>query len=120
MAKCSICGKSILFGNKVSHSHKRANKVFRPNIKRVRIQTEKRNKRVYVCTSCLRSGAVKRAGVSKKVSEPVVADSLAADIVSEPSVVTDSIVANTVSQPGVVSDSVAANTVSQAERQDAE
>lgn len=66
MAKCAICGKSILFGNKVSHSHKRSNKMFRPNIKRVKIQTEKGNKRVYICTSCLRSGLVKRAVYTPK------------------------------------------------------
>lgn len=67
MAKCSICGKSVLFGNAVSHSHRRSNKMFKPNIKRVRIQTESGNKKVYVCTSCLRSGNVKRASSVKNV-----------------------------------------------------
>ena len=71
MAKCSVCGKSVLFGNAVSHSHRRSNKIFKPNVKRVNIQTETGNKRVYVCTSCLRSGRVQRAEVVK--SAPVVA-----------------------------------------------
>ena len=70
MAKCSVCGKSVLFGNAVSHSHRRSNKMFKPNVKRVNIQTETGNKRVYVCTSCLRSGKVQRAEVVK--SAPVV------------------------------------------------
>lgn len=69
MAKCSICGKSVLFGIKVSHSHKRSNKMFRPNVKRVRIQTDKGNKKAYVCTACLRGGAVKRAETTVIVHE---------------------------------------------------
>ncbi|MBQ9420354.1 MAG: 50S ribosomal protein L28 [Lachnospiraceae bacterium] len=71
MAKCSVCGKSVLFGNAVSHSHRRSNKIFKPNVKKVNIQTEAGNKRVYVCTSCLRSGKVQRAEIVK--SAPVVA-----------------------------------------------
>ena len=42
MAKCAICDKGAHFGNNVSHSHRRA-------------------KKMYVCTSCLRSGKVERA-----------------------------------------------------------
>lgn len=63
VAKCEVCGKSVLFGNKVSHSHRRFNKIFKPNVKKVNVQTEAGNKRVYVCTSCLRSGKVQRAAI---------------------------------------------------------
>ena len=64
MAKCSVCGKSVMFGNNVSHSHRRSNKKFNPNVKRVRIETETgSNRKAYVCTACLRSGAVKRASI---------------------------------------------------------
>ena len=68
MAKCEVCGKSVLFGNKVSHSHRRSNKIFKPNVKKVNIQTEAGNRKVYVCTSCLRSGKVQRASVVKNVA----------------------------------------------------
>ena len=61
MAKCAICGKGVYFGNTVSHSHRRANKMWKPNIKSVRVKTEGGSKKMYVCTSCLRSGAVERA-----------------------------------------------------------
>ncbi len=63
MAKCSICGKGVQFGIKVSHSHKRSNKMWKPNVKSVRIKVNngKATKRQYVCTSCLRSGKVERA-----------------------------------------------------------
>ena len=63
MAKCAICDKGVQFGIKVSHSHRRSNKMWRPNVRKVNIQTEAGNKRVYVCTSCLRSGKVTRAEV---------------------------------------------------------
>ena len=61
MAKCSICGKGAHFGNAVSHSHRRSNKMWKSNIKSVRVKTEGGSKKMYVCTSCLRSGYVERA-----------------------------------------------------------
>ena len=36
MAKCEICGKDMAFGIQVSHSHRRSNRTWKPNIKRVR------------------------------------------------------------------------------------
>ena len=61
MAKCEICGKSVHFGNAVSHSHRRSNKMWKPNVKNVRVKVNGANKRMHVCTSCLKSGAVERA-----------------------------------------------------------
>ncbi len=63
MAKCSICGKGAHFGKKVSHSHRRSNKMWKSNIKSVRCKVNGSDnaKRMYVCTSCLRSGKVERA-----------------------------------------------------------
>lgn len=61
MAKCVICDKSVHFGNAVSHSHRRSNKMWKPNLKRVRIKVNGGAKRVYICTACLRSGKVERA-----------------------------------------------------------
>ncbi|MCI9546034.1 MAG: 50S ribosomal protein L28 [Lachnospiraceae bacterium] len=63
MAKCSICGKGVHFGNNVSHSHRRSNKMWKPNIKsvRVKVNNSSNTKKQYVCTSCLRSGKVERA-----------------------------------------------------------
>lgn len=61
MAKCDICGKGLAFGIKVSHSHRRSNRTFQPNIKRVRAVVNGSHKRIYACTRCLRSGKVTRA-----------------------------------------------------------
>ncbi|MBP0979699.1 MAG: 50S ribosomal protein L28 [Oscillospiraceae bacterium] len=61
MAKCEICGKGVSFGIKVSHSHRRSNRTFKPNIKRVRAIVNGSVKRVNICTSCLRSNKITRA-----------------------------------------------------------
>ncbi len=62
MAKCEICEKGAHFGIKVSHSHRRSNRMWKSNVKSVRVMTDNGGtKKVYVCTSCLRSGMVTRA-----------------------------------------------------------
>lgn len=61
MAKCDICGKSISFGIKVTHSHRRSNRTFKPNVKKVKAIVNGTSKRLYSCTRCLRSGKVQRA-----------------------------------------------------------
>lgn len=61
MAKCEICGKGVTFGIKVSHSHRRANKAWKPNVRRVKAIVDGTPKKVYACTRCLRSGKVNRA-----------------------------------------------------------
>ena len=61
MAKCDICGKGVSFGIKVSHSHRRSNRTWKPNVKKVRAIVNGATKSVHVCTRCLRSGKVQRA-----------------------------------------------------------
>ena len=61
MAKCSVCGKGVSFGIKVSHSHRRSNRTWKPNVKRVRAIVDGAPRRVYACTRCLRSDKVVRA-----------------------------------------------------------
>ena len=61
MAKCAICDKGAHFGNNVSHSHRRSNKMWKSNIKRVRVSVDGTAKKIHVCTSCLKSGKVVRA-----------------------------------------------------------
>ena len=34
MAKCECCGKGVTFGIKVSHSHRRSNRTWKPNVRR--------------------------------------------------------------------------------------
>lgn len=61
MARCAICDKAAHFGNAVSHSHRRSNKMWKSNIKSVRCKVNGGTKKMYVCTSCLKSGKVERA-----------------------------------------------------------
>ncbi len=61
MAKCAICNKAVYFGNNVSHSHRRSNKMWKANVKSVRVKTPQGNRTMNVCTSCLRSGKIERA-----------------------------------------------------------
>ena len=61
MAKCEICGKGVSFGIKVSHSHRRSNRTWKPNSRKVRAVVNGSVKSVNVCTRCLRSGKVQRA-----------------------------------------------------------
>lgn len=52
--KCFNCGKGIMYGHNVSHSKRRTNRVFKPNLHRVKIRINSVNKRVKLCTKCLR------------------------------------------------------------------
>ncbi len=61
MAKCDICGKGVHFGNNVSHSHRRSNRFFNANVKRVKCKVNGTPTRLHVCTNCLKSGKVERA-----------------------------------------------------------
>ncbi len=55
MAKCDICGKGVTFGIKVSHSHRRSNRAWKPNVQRGA------PRHIHACTRCLRSDKVQRA-----------------------------------------------------------
>ena len=61
MAKCAICEKGAHFGIQVSHSHRRSNKMWKSNIKKGKVNVNGTPSKMYVCTSCLRSGLVERA-----------------------------------------------------------
>ena len=62
MAKCAICEKGAHVGIEVSHSHRRSNKMGKANVKSVKVKVgDSQAKKMYVCTSCLRSGLVERA-----------------------------------------------------------
>lgn len=72
--QCEICGKQSQMGNQVTIRGKRkylggvgtkitgiTRRKFRPNLQRVKVNGEDgRNKHLLVCTSCIRSGGVKK------------------------------------------------------------
>ncbi len=61
-AVCEICGKKPFFGKSVSHSHRRTNRRWDPNIQRVHALVNGTPKRVNACTGCIKAGKVQRAG----------------------------------------------------------
>ena len=62
---CEVCGKGVKYGNNVSHSNRKTNRIWAPNVQRVRVVVDGQAKRLNVCTRCLRSGNVQRALPSK-------------------------------------------------------
>ena len=73
--QCQICGKSTHFGNQIDRRGLpkakggvglkitgKTRRKFRPNLQKVRVVVDKAVRRMYVCTACLRSGRVTKAG----------------------------------------------------------
>ena len=58
---CEVCGKGVKYGNNVSHSNRKSNRVWLPNTQRVRVTVGGTVRHMNVCTRCLRSGKVERA-----------------------------------------------------------
>lgn len=56
--KCDICGKGPVVGNTVSHAHNLTKRRWLPNLKKVRVNVNGHAKRMKVCTTCIRSGAI--------------------------------------------------------------
>ncbi|MBQ7266659.1 MAG: 50S ribosomal protein L28 [Firmicutes bacterium] len=65
MAKCAICDKTRQRGHRISINRsqvsRRANKVWKSNIKKVKVVEDGTVKSIHVCTRCLRAGKVVRA-----------------------------------------------------------
>jgi large subunit ribosomal protein L28 len=59
--RCEICDKGLTFGIQYSHSHRRTNRTWAPNIKKVKAIVNGTPTTLRVCTRCLRSGKVQRA-----------------------------------------------------------
>jgi len=65
--QCYVCNKKPIVGRTIKtkglkpYIKSRTKRRFLPNLQRVRIQTEGGNKRVRVCTACLKAGKVQKA-----------------------------------------------------------
>jgi large subunit ribosomal protein L28 len=56
--RCELCGKGPQFGNRISHAHNVTHRRFNPNLQRVRAVVKGVQRKVRVCTRCLRAGKV--------------------------------------------------------------
>ncbi len=59
---CEVCGKTSKTGNVVTFSHRKIKRNWKPNLQKVRAIVDGSPKRIYVCTRCLKSGKVEKAG----------------------------------------------------------
>jgi len=58
---CQICGKKPVSGNNISHAHNKTKRRFMPNLQRIRVNHGGTNRRMLICTRCIRSGRVAKA-----------------------------------------------------------
>jgi large subunit ribosomal protein L28 len=61
MARCEICSKGPIYGNRISHAHNLTSRRWNPNLQRVRVLVGKTHKTMRVCTGCIRSGRITKA-----------------------------------------------------------
>jgi large subunit ribosomal protein L28 len=53
--KCDLCGKAVAFGHNVSHSNRKTNRMWRPNIQKALVIINGVVARVHACTRCIRT-----------------------------------------------------------------
>lgn len=56
--RCDICGKGPVYGCNVSHSHKKTNRRWLPNVRKMRVKDGDSVKTVTICTKCIKAGKV--------------------------------------------------------------
>jgi large subunit ribosomal protein L28 len=55
MAKCEICGKGRQFGHNRPFSLKATNRHWKPNIQKATVTVDGRQRKMQICTRCLRT-----------------------------------------------------------------
>jgi large subunit ribosomal protein L28 len=58
---CNVCGKGPQFGNNISHAHNISRRRWNVNLRPVKAKVGGGNKRIRVCTSCIKAGKVTKA-----------------------------------------------------------
>jgi large subunit ribosomal protein L28 len=59
--RCEVCGKGPSYGNVVSHANNARRRRWNANLRSVRALVGGVRRRMKVCTTCLRSGRVRKA-----------------------------------------------------------
>lgn len=54
-SRCEICGKVGAFGHNVSHSNRKTNRRWMPNVQKTVIVVNGTRKHVHACTRCMRT-----------------------------------------------------------------
>jgi len=66
--KCDNCSKGIMYGHNVSHSKRKTNRTFKPNLQYTVVKVNGKQKRVKLCTGCIKLIRKQKAQVAKEVS----------------------------------------------------
>ncbi len=53
--RCELCGKGVTFGHNVSHSNRKTNRRFLPNVQKTRVTIRGAEQRIDACTRCIRT-----------------------------------------------------------------
>jgi len=53
--RCELCGKGVAFGHKVSHSNRKTNRTWKPNVQKTTLHVNGATRRVNACTECIRT-----------------------------------------------------------------
>lgn len=61
MAKCEVCNKGVHFGLQVSHSNRKTNTSWKPNVKKIRLNVNGVTKSMNICAKCLRSSRMTKS-----------------------------------------------------------
>lgn len=56
--KCDVCGKGPMYGNNVSHSHRKTRTRWEPNLKKVKTLVDGEKKSTKICMGCLHANKV--------------------------------------------------------------
>lgn len=52
--RCDICGKGPVSGNRISHSHRKTRRVWKPNLHKIKKIIDGKIVHLNVCTKCLK------------------------------------------------------------------
>lgn len=54
-SRCSLCGKGVVFGHNVSHSNRKTNRRWLPNVQKTLVSVNGVQRRIHACTRCIRT-----------------------------------------------------------------
>jgi large subunit ribosomal protein L28 len=54
-SRCELCGKGVVFGHNVSHSNRKTNRRWLPNVQKTSVLVNGVSRRIYACTRCIRT-----------------------------------------------------------------
>ena len=54
-SRCELCGKGVAFGHNVSHSNRKTNRRWLPNVQKTSVLVNGVQRRINACTRCMRT-----------------------------------------------------------------